>query len=119
METHMGLKQNVANAFASAPVSRVNFSFANRLITPLAYMGLAFQMDGGRLKVAVDTNLAAGVEAEYRTDPTNTISGTIFVPTLNYAHSNDSDLWLKRANLIHEGAHAILDAFYPVINGKP
>ena len=99
----MGLKQNVINAFISLPVRYVNFTFANRLISPMAYYFAASYVDSGRIRCATDATQTDRVTY----DPVNDVITAV-------DNSFGERYWDEKSVLIHEGAHAILDAFYPV-----
>ena len=97
----MSLKQNVINALMSPPVRWVNFTFANRMISPMCFYMLAGYVNSGRVQCATDANVTD--RAEY--DPT---TDTIRAADGDYG----STYWDDKSNLIHECAHAILDCIY-------
>jgi hypothetical protein len=97
----MGLKQNVISAFLSQPVRWVNFTFLNRMISPICYYVAASYVQNGRIKCATDANLTD--RATY--DP---IDDVITARDNSFGET----YWDEKSTLIHEGAHAILDCFY-------
>ena len=98
----MSLKSNLIGTLVSAPVRWVNFTHANRGITPLGFYLLAGRVENGIVKTQIDTSIQGRI-AFY--DPQN---NTII------ASDNDfgSTYWDEKSLLIHESAHAILDALY-------
>ena len=97
----MGLRRNCINTFASAPVRWVNFKFANRMVAPIGFYLLAGHIANDRIKC--DTNPRLKNHAEY--DPT---SNTIFAGHDGFGESYHDE----KATLVHEGTHAMLDAFF-------
>lgn len=105
---------NVVNAFVSAPVKWVNFRFMDRMIAPLGFYYLAGLINAGEIKIDIDANISDG--AQYDPTNTSTTSGRIIIRDRSFGENSLAE----KATLIHEGAHAILDRFYPGhdINGK-
>jgi hypothetical protein len=97
----MSLKQNVINALMSAPVRWVNFSFANRMISPICFYMLAGYVNSGRVQCATDSSLSDHAEYDPGTDTIRAADG-------DYGGT----YWDEKSTLIHECAHAILDCIY-------
>jgi len=100
----MGLKSNVLNALASAPVRWINFSFANRMLSPILYWSLAGLVD--KNKITCETNSSLNDTAMY--DVTN---NKLIASDGSYGET----YFYQKALLIHECTHAILDCYY---NGR-
>jgi hypothetical protein len=97
----MGLQQNVLNALMSPPVRYVNFTFANRMISPICFYMLAGFVNSGR--VQCKTNASVAGRAEF--DPTN---DEIVAEDGSFGDT----YWDEKSTLIHECTHAILDCIY-------
>jgi hypothetical protein len=100
----MGLKKNVIEALVSTPVRWINFTFANRMVSPILYYHLASLVDNNTVKCAVDSSLS-------NTATYNAATNTITASDGSYGET----YFDEKALLIHECTHAILDCFY---NGR-
>jgi hypothetical protein len=100
----MGLKTNVIKALASDPIRWINFTFANRMMSPIMYWSLAGLFDNNKITCAVDSSLSD--TATY--DPG---SNTLTASDGSYGET----YFYQKALLIHECTHAILDCYY---NGR-
>ena len=100
----MGLKTNVIKALASEPVRWINFTFANRMMSPIMYWQLAGLFDKNTITCAVNSNL----------DDT-----ALYDPANNVLTASDGSYgetyFYQKALLIHECTHAVLDCLY---NGR-
>ncbi|QDU31577.1 hypothetical protein ETAA8_67360 [Anatilimnocola aggregata] len=100
----MGLKKNVIEALASSPVKWINFTFANRMVSPIGYYYVASMVDNNTIKCAVDSNLS-------NTATYNAATNTITASDGSYGET----YFDEKALLIHECTHALLDCLY---NGR-
>ncbi|WP_425615647.1 hypothetical protein NA78x_005577 [Anatilimnocola sp. NA78] len=105
----MGLKTNVIETLASSPVRWINFSFANRLVSPIGYYYIGSLVSNNTIKCEVDA--ALGHTAMY--DVTN---NKIIASDGSYGER----YFDEKSLLIHECTHALLDHFYSGrdMNGK-
>ncbi len=104
----MSLRQNLISALLSHPVRWVNFEHRNRTISPIGFYVLATLVSNGTVSTRTDSSIQ-GRMAFY--DPnSNTIIASD--PTFGGAY------WDEKALLIHESAHAILDAIYAGRNSQ-
>lgn len=97
----MGLKTNVVETLVSTPVKWINFTFANRLISPMGYYYIASMVSSGTIKCAV--NAGMGHTASY-----DVKNNTITANDSSYGET----YFDEKALLVHECTHAILDIFY-------
>lgn len=97
----MGLQKNVVETLVSTPIKWINFSFANRLISPVGYYYIASMVSGGSIKCAVDAGM--GHTASY-----DVKNNTITANDGSYGET----YFDEKALLVHECTHAILDIFY-------
>lgn len=100
----MGLQKNIVETLVSTPVRWINFTFANRLISPMGYYYIASMVSNGTIKCGVDSSL--NNVAMY--DATN---NKIIASDNSYGET----YFDEKSLLVHECTHAILDIFY---NGR-
>lgn len=105
----MGLKTNVIQTLSSSPVRWINFTFANRMISPVGYYYIASLVSNDTIKCKVNGTL--GHKAQY--DVTN---NEITASDGSYGER----FFDEKSLLIHECTHALLDHFYKGrdMNGK-
>lgn len=97
----MGLRKNIVETLVSTPVRWINFTFANRLISPMGYYYVASMVSNDTIKCAVDSSLSH--IAMY--DATN---NKITASDGSYGET----YFDEKSLLVHECTHAILDIFY-------
>ena len=97
----MGLKKNVVETLVSAPVKWINFTFANRMVSPIGYYYVASLVSNGTISCGVNSSLSN--TAMY--DPNN---NKIIASDQSYGET----YFDEKALLVHESTHAILDVFY-------
>lgn len=100
----MGLKKNIVETLVSTPVKWINFTFANRMISPVGYYYIASMVSNETIKCEVKAGL--GNTAMY--DPKK---NTIFANDGSYGET----YFDEKSLLVHECTHAVLDVFY---NGR-
>lgn len=94
------LKQIVLRTLSSSHVKWINFAFADRLLSPIAYWSLYGLVDNNTITCDVDPSL--NDIAFYNVTDDQIVASTGYGETYFY----------QQALLIHECSHAILDHFY-------
>lgn len=97
------IKQNVLTTLASTHVKWINFTLANRMMSPILYWSLYGLVDNNTITCKVDDSLTD--TAFYDATNNQIIASRGYGDTYFY----------QQALLIHECSHAILDHYY---NGR-
>jgi hypothetical protein len=97
----MGLRKNVVETLVSTPIKWINFTFANRMISPIGYYYIASMVSNEQIKCEVDAKLQ-------HTAMYNFNKNTITASDGSYGET----YFDEKSLLVHECTHAILDIFY-------
>jgi hypothetical protein len=98
----MSLKRNLLKTLLSEPTRWVNFIHMNRGVSPIVFYHLAAAIHNGTVKTDVDASIQG------RTAFYNPQNNTIIAS----GHDFGSEYLDEKSLLIHESAHACLDAIY-------